>query len=281
MADSPDALPPDDAPLSVGDEEVERLLQEAESLTAEIADDAGVETVPPDPDSAPQLGDHDQPGGQREPRPDPLTAAARAEKAVKGLGDLLNDSDADTPPGTATPTLATPSDATPEDELASPPPPQQDADDFDGFSGLTDDDHDVFDAAATGGGTSEDHDETQTPDDRPTAAGEQTSAGDESANPERPAIWPRCAGAFKTTVSRLRKAPKAVPAGIRAVIIWTDKPFAGVSLGVKRALGAVALASILTGIAAWVLPGALAHNPFADMPSDTAVDAPAAQPTEE
>ncbi len=272
MTDSPDAPPPDDAPLSVGEEEVERLLQEAEALTAQIAEDAGVDAEPADPEAVPGEEDHDPPGEEGEARPDALTAAAKVEQAAKGLGDLLTDADADASTGTTTPSPAAPASETPEDELASLPAPQQDADDFDGFSGLTAEDHAVFNSATDGDAGTDGEDEVQAPGGRPAEDGDETPSIVASAHPE-PVAWSQlCVRGLQSTVSRLRQAPKAVPAALRAAIIWTDKPFADISLGVKRILGAVALASILTGIAAWVLPGALAHNPFADMPTHTAVD---------
>jgi hypothetical protein len=244
MADSPESPTPDDAPLSVGDDEVERLLKEAESLTAEIAEDAGV-----DADAASGATGQNQPGREAEARPDPVEAAAKAEEAAKDLSDLLRDSDAPDSAQAAEPSFpSSPMEATPEDEFAPPPPGQ----------GADDDEKALDDVSGEGD--------------------EETPGTDESTDPEQIA-WPgRRIRGLKSAVSWLRKMPKIVPATLQAAIIWTDRPFAGVAPGIKRVLGVIALASILTGIAAWVLPGALEHNQFAEMPTDTAVDAPAFRP---
>jgi len=278
MADSPESPTPDDAPLSVGDDEVERLLKEAESLTAEIAEDAGV-----DPDAASGTTGQDRPGGEGEDRPDPVEAAAKAEEAAKDLGDLLRDSDAQEAARAAEPSSpSSPVEATPDTKLA-PPPPEQGSGDDGGFSDLTDDDHAAFESAAGGGAKlaqSGDVDDI-VPEDVSGEGGEETPGAGETPSSEQIAWRVRCLRRSKSAVSWLRKAPKIVPAAMQAAIIWMDRPFAGVRPGVKRFLGVIALASILTGIAAWVLPGALEHNQFAEMPTDTAVDAPAFRPSEE
>jgi len=263
MTDSPDAPTPDDAPLSVGDDEVDRLLKEAESLTAEIAEDAGVDTKPSDPDAAPDPAGQATPGDLGDAPPDPLSAAAKAETAARGLSDLLQDAEAAAPPDDAD-----------EDEFAAPTTPQQNEDDFNGFATLTEDEHAAFDSATDGGGGG--GGETPAPKEGEEEASDET----EAVTPERLALIPRCRRSLESVTRSLRSVPTNIPAGVKAVIVWTDRPFAGLSLSLKRALGAIALASILTGIAAWVLPGALEHNPFADMPTGTAVDGALLQPPE-
>lgn len=269
MTDSPDPSTPDDAPLRVGDDEVERLLREAESLTAKIAEDAGVDAERGNADAAFDPAAQDPSDELDAVHADPLAAAAKVETAAKGLSDLLRDSDENAPD---------------DDEVASLPRPQpRGTNETDGYSTVNGGDRAAFHSAAKryAGPGSTDGDEEATHGDISVEGELQSAETDKSAHSERIAWTPRCVGGLQAVATGLRKARSSVPAAMKAIILWTDRPFAGLSLGVKGILGTIALATILTGIAAWVLPGALEHNPFADMPTGVAVDAPVLQSSEQ
>ena len=111
-----------------------------------------------------------------------------------------------------------------------------------------------LEAPATEDGEAE-TDADDAPDD-PAATGAE---GLDSPVQRKP--WPSPADLKRVSLSILRAI---VNTPLRIIVIL-DQPFAEMSMGKKRLLGLVAIATVIGGIAAWVLPSLLDHNPFSDM----------------
>ena len=231
------------------DQEVEQLLNRADSLTAEIMTDTGLES--PETDS-----DHNQgtefneteaivePGGSealdnQSEEPDAEEAASQAVEQVKELNDLLRDPD-------ASPTSKSEGDAT---EEKSPPPPKKP--EADGEKG------------------------SQAPDDEmsaaPTDESDLAADGHDDALESKLSIKQKIVTASRSAVRVFTALPVLVLNSLLKSLIWLDRPFANIPTGVKRGLGIVALATLLAGIATWVLPTLLSQNPFEDMDRYTTI----------
>jgi len=269
---------PDDSPISAGAEELERLLNQAESLVADISSGVGVAD------------------GQREPRevhatpfpdkPDALAAleetAAHVDKLKRQTGEVSEPEEIPK----ATVDAEVPSDSTMGNE------PEINAEGE--FTG--------GDAASTEKPTLiKDESKERLPADRPSiefaATAEKKSVApakqkarativleppdspaakvaDQPRTPEQavdtavdqPApIVVRSVGwrRFPKLIFGMAKAIALAPVKAAiAVVVFIDKPFAGLSATTKLALGLIGLISLIMGVAAIFLPKLLQSNPF-------------------
>jgi len=230
-----------EAPLDLSDQEMERLLDEAASLSEEIA--AESEDLSGDPSLE---SDAEQKTIQGQPsRSQPAEAISADEPPATSpatdrrndLPDLLHDPDAE----------------------ATTPPPQPDA------STTPELPPRKADPRREGKSRSEEHHEADNSESEDSKA-PPSDAPDQTQPPaaKRPLRKRLAAGVGSALRSALQIPVATLNAWLRMVILL-DRPFCGWSLGVKRALGIAAVATLLMGIGAWVLPGLLNHNPFADM----------------
>ncbi len=269
---------PDDSPISVGAEELERLLNQAESLVADISSGVGVAD------------------GQREPKelhatpfpdkPDALAAleetAAHVDKLKRQTGELSEP-------------VEVPEATVVEEEPSAP---------------VKDNELEIKDAGALAGDDSpttekptliKEVSKERLPADRPSielaATAEKKSVApakqkarativleppdspaakvaDQSKTPEQaigtavdqPApIVVRSVGwrRFPKLIFDMTKAIALAPVKATiAVVVLIDKPFAGLSATTKLALGLIGLISLIMGVAAIFLPKLLQSNPF-------------------
>ena len=269
---------PDDTPSSVGAEELERLLNQAESLVADISSGVGVTD------------------GQREPRevhatpfpdkPDALAAleetAAHVDKLKRQTGEVSEP--AEIPKATVDVEL-------PSDSAMGNKP------EINAEGELT-----GGDAPSTEKPTlNKDESKQRLPADRPSiefaATAEKKSVApakqkarativleppdspaakvaDQPRTPEQavdtdvdqPApIVVRSVGwrRFPKLIFGMAKAIALAPVKAAiAVVVFIDKPFAGLSATTKLALGLIGLISLIMGVAAIFLPKLLQSNPF-------------------
>ena len=269
---------PDDSPISVGAEELERLLNQAESLVADISSGVGVAE------------------GQREPKelhatpfpdkPDALAAleetAAHVDKLKRQTGELSEP-------------VEVPEATVVEEEPSAP---------------VKDNGLEIKDAGALTGDDSpstekptliKEVSKERLPADRPSielaATAEKKSVApakqkarativleppdspaakvaDQPKTPEQaigtavdqPApIVVRSVGwrRFPKLIFGMTKAIALAPVKATiAVVVLIDKPFAGLSATTKLALGLIGLISLIMGVAAIFLPKLLQSNPF-------------------
>lgn len=269
---------PDDSPISVGAEELERLLNQAESLVADISSGVGVAE------------------GQREPKelhatpfpdkPDALAAleetAAHVDKLKRQTGELSEP--VEVPVATVV-----------EEEPSAP---------------VKDNGLEIKDAGALTGDDSpstekptliKEESKERLPADRPsielaaTAEKKSVAPAKQKARativlepPDSPAAkvadQPKAPEqAIGTTVDQpapivvrsvgWRRFPKLIFGMTKAIalapvkatiaaVVLIDKPFAGLSATTKLALGLIGLISLIMGVAAIFLPKLLQSNPF-------------------
>ncbi|OWY70759.1 hypothetical protein B7486_14230 [cyanobacterium TDX16] len=269
---------PDDSPISVGAEELERLLNQAESLVADISSGVGVAE------------------GQREPKelhatpfpdkPDALAAleetAAHVDKLKRQTGELSEP-------------VEVPEATVVEEEPSAP---------------VKDNELEIKDTGALTGDDSpstekptliKDESKERLPADRPSielaATAEKKSVApakqkarativleppdspaakvaDQPKTPEQaigtvvdqPApIVVRSVGwrRFPKLIFGMTKAIALAPVKATiAVVVLIDKPFAGLGATTKLALGLIGLISLIMGVAAIFLPKLLQSNPF-------------------
>ncbi len=252
----PDKPPlPEDPPVTVTDDEVERLLSQAQSLAADIASLTGSGEQPAA--STPPVLDAEV------PPPDPIAATATVEQTVNELADLVGV-------GTDGPAA----ESRPPDEAPAPqetaalldppePPPPVDPTAAVEHPNEAETAGIAFDQALVGE-VEVDLDESALPPAPP--AGERE---------DPPRGWRRAASIplrkrlldlqQRLTAGAGRFA-RGMPGGIVGVFVLLDRPFAGLSPTTKQALGYVALVTILMGIASLVVPGLLESNPYAEIP---------------
>lgn len=252
----PDKTPlPEDPPVTVTDDEVERLLSQAQSLAADIASLTG-SGEQPTASTLPVLDAEASP-------PDPIAATATVEQTINELADLVGAAN---------------------DELSTEPRPPDEAPTSQETADLLDAPDSPPPAAPTA--TAEHPNEARTAG----IAFDQALVGevevdlDESALPPAPPPgeeeappggWRRATSIpmrkrlldlrqrFTTGAGRLARG---MPGGVVGVFVFLDRPFAGLSPTIKQALGYVALVTILMGIASLLLPGLLESNPYVQIP---------------
>ncbi|MBN2561241.1 MAG: hypothetical protein JXQ75_09960 [Phycisphaerae bacterium] len=230
---------PEDPPVTIKDQEVDHLLNQAQFLADDIASTTGVE---PDERGAGSSSQAPATDG-----PDPLAAAQSVEQQIAKLDDLIADAKA-------------------ESEGPSPRPPTSDASTGkskaapvrDGASGFSDLDFDADFA--------DDVDVSLDDTAEPTGGQAQRKA---PPVPKRLGV----VGLIRRMPLASRDAAlgcvKRVAVAFRdtvvTVFVALDRPFANVSPVTKKHLGYVALITVLMGIACLILPGLLEHNPYEDM----------------
>ncbi|MFQ5430410.1 MAG: hypothetical protein ACE5E1_08890 [Phycisphaerae bacterium] len=260
-----------DAPADASDSDVSRLLDEADSLSKEITADIGATSPVQDSEAVPPVG---------ESAVDPIEATARVEEDVRQLNDLLHDPDSD--------------------RAADSPDTQAEADDIDDEAPLEADEpgETVEDAAADPAVSAEtraadavDSEEASDSADRaaeepsdgtPPREEEEGEAAEESAPASEDEAEPAPAPPARRSVAAVMRSALRAGVGVprfafrtvgRLAILF-DTPFTWVSPAAKRVIGYLALATLLTGAASWVLPALLNGNPFADMTPTIEVGGP-------
>ena len=209
--------------------DMDRLLEEAESLSTAIAEDTKIDSTGDVAGAQGAEAEAGEASTDRTQAPDPLGAVQQVERSASELNDLLNDPDA------IEPAESTGKDAV-EETLVAP------------------DDWEPLESPASDDGEAE-TDADAAPDD-PAATGAE---GPDSRVQRK--AWPSPADLKRISLSVLRTI---VNTPLRIIVIL-DRPFAEMSMSKKRLLGLVAIATVIGGIAAWVLPSLLDHNPFSDM----------------
>jgi hypothetical protein len=281
---------PEDPPVTVGDGEVERLLDKAQEMAEEIAASTGVDPGAPDPQGAPQAP-ADQTTDQTTDQAadqvaDPLAGAESIEKTLAELGDLLND----------TPSVAEGSEADAAAGQADENPPEQVGQDVAAQGAEAPparaDETAVRDSPAGESvapvksvGPSEAADgasaEGSSPDFDNDLAGDvnvDLSEPLQDAEPEDVAqapdqaekVGPRTKRSIKKLIAAARNSGRHVakPAAITLVnavlipFLVLDRPFVNLSPVIKRRIGYLGLITVLMGIMSLVLPGMFEHNPY-------------------
>lgn len=235
-------------PIVMSDAELERLLDEATSLSREISEEAGeiLDEAPAEKRIAEEEAVA-QPAAVAEERETP-PAADQAQP----LPDLLQDPDA---PTAAAPADAEPEPATTEDaarEAGDPPVPAVRS------KGIETRDEEIAEKAAS-------------PEPVADESNEPEEAQEEEGRPKSPSVKERLAAACRLAMSLGRAVPIGAANGFLTIFILLDWPFRNVSPGLKRVLGMVALATLMAGIAVWVLPDMMNQNPFAQMDLHTKI----------
>ncbi len=272
MSETNPPLPSEDPPLTVSDDEVERLLSQAQSLAADIATLARVEQTP----VSAAGGTIDLEKGDL----DPAAATESLERSVDELAGLLGGPDgaASASPGSTPPagpsTVPTPGatvadaggtladDAGPGPSTAGPGPSTAGPGSSTAGFGPTEAGGIPFDNALVGDvDVSLDEAASLAPPGGgiPAAGGSRPAAALATWR-ERLGTWRRRMG---TAGGRLARR---MPGGIVGFFLLLDRPFAGVPATAKRMIGGVAVVTLLMGLLAWLLPGLLESNPYAEVP---------------
>ena len=275
MAD-PDKTPlPEDPPVTIAEDEVERLLAQAKSLTDQIASEAGME--PPAVDGIP-LGE--TPAAATIDS-DPLAVTEDVERTLAELGALVgNDAPSATEAPEPEPRGPAPRiDARPADEegaieeAAGPSERATSAASPLGAEGIAGVEEGVpTDDSGRPARSTIDFDESLLGDvavdledaDNPASANE--AVGKPAPGPVRSRTVKELLKAKVTAGPEIaRRAARAGANGSLALLEFIDRPFAGLPPTAKKVIGWVALATLLAGIASFVLPGLLEHNPYEKM----------------
>lgn len=246
--DTPEKTPrPDDAGLTVPNEEVERLLTEAQSLVAEISGELG---------SGETADDADRPSAAIPPDVDALSAVEMAAVQVETLDAALADAQ---PAVDATDLIV---EAARQRDVAAVP---EGMDDRATGEDVRDDTADV-DREKPIAGLKE-----------PVAAALEQLQGHVPAAEAAVAVPPRAA-MWRIVIRPPMRAAKFVGVMVGNVFIsvinWfvrmavmLDVPFSRIPPSAKTALGLIGLVSLLTGIFAFLAPSLMSRNPYAEMPS--------------
>lgn len=264
--EQPDNAPtPEDAPLSPGNEEIEALLQQAESLVSDIAGSVGLEQSPALPTPMPEEAD-------------PLTAVEMATYQVEQLEEAVGEAPAE--PDDVAPTMDMP-DAVREftgadaarDLLSAPvgaadlpAPSQLSAADRAPVLEPEETGHAPADSKSRRAATA-----LAEPEAVPQSHHSVTSEGpvaeteaaiEESAVPVRRSLARRI-GAVLLLVCR--NILVAVPNSLIRLVILLDRPFAGLSPNAKLVLGMIAIVTLVMGGLAIALPKLMQDNPYSSI----------------
>ena len=253
---------PPDPPLA--DEEVDRLLREAEALTLEISKETGVETC--DQDTLP-------PGTDSEVPLDAEAAAENAKSQVQELASVLSNDDvneliqraaeaseAEEPPSGAI------TECAPESGLSVEHAPT--GEDLPGS--------DLGAAAAglaplTSQATESDPEspivsgrEDPQQAAKPEPVDSETHPAESEQEQARKKIPLRAR--IKTAIRFARRcgatALLALPNACLGTLILLDRPFAGLTATTKRRIGLIGIITVVMGILSFVLPMLLSNNPY-------------------
>ena len=219
-------------PIAMSDAELERLLDEATSLSRELAEEAGVlEGSAVQPADAAAM--------------EPPDRAASATEQAKPLPDLLQDPDS---PTAAARTKAGPEPTTNIDaasQAGDPPAGRKRS------VKIETRDEQLAENASVESGAEE--------------SGEGEDAAGEEGRPRGLSVKERLAASYGLAARWGRAVPIGVANGGLSIFVALDRPFHDVTPGMKRALGMLALATLLAGIIIWILPSIMNDNPFAQM----------------
>jgi hypothetical protein len=256
---------PDDPPVTTGEDEVERLLAQAQALADDIATTTGVESAERDQDSAPSS--QDVPTGDQS---DALAAAETVEGKVTDLEGLVVGEASEPAPAEG-------ADGQPPAK-SKDPPAKPGAEAIDPPAEIAPPDKvDAADAAPPRDDPANRDTDTLLAGDvdldlgRPEEAEDDAGKGDETDSAES-----RPKGSFKERIAAARSSvtrtghwvTNAVCRATATAFLVLDRPFANVPRRAKKLLGIIGLITLLTGVAAWVLPGMLEHNPYEHLPLD-------------
>ena len=244
---SNEAVATQEPPIAMSDVDLERLLDEATSLSRELSEEVG-EILNEAPTDEGGVQDEAVATTIETAEPEPPAAAEQ----IKPLPDLLQDPDA---PTAATPAEAEPEPTTNQDaapETSDPPAPPIRS------KGIETRDEEIAEKAAS-------------PEPVGDELGKSEDAQEEESRPKGPSVKERLVASCKLAVRLGRAVPIGAANGFLTILILLDRPFRNVSPGLKRALGLVALATLMAGIAAWILPEMMNNNPFAQMERHTKV----------
>jgi len=242
---SNEAVATREPPIIVSDAELERLLDEATSLSQELADEVGKSLGET---SWKEAGDEEGVAAQAidaVEEPDATEAPPPATEQAKPLPDLLQDPDATAAKASAEPVqepAAIADAATPE--IDDPP------------------------SAPRRSERIETRDEEIAEKARAEAAENESSEIEEAQEEEHrsgPSVKERLTASCKLAVRLVRAVPIGIANACLMIFVILDRPFRGMSPGLKRMLGLIGLATLLAGIATWILPEMMDNNPFADM----------------
>lgn len=289
----PEGNPTPRDPSPMADEEVDRLLREAEALTDEISNETGVENR--NEDVAPADADPDAPV-------DVEAAAERASNRAREVADVLSDDEGDAPKGGAasaesasgrsadaqyeSPELA---DAS-TDEAGAPteePPDVSTAKsglrvEHDPKGGDSPHSGDRASAAELPPLTSRNADSIKPAPPRPrastpaaAAAAPEAESGESSTEAgageaTQPASRSSVKAGLTASLGFARRCGSAalfaLPNACLGALILLDRPFAGLSANTKRRIGLMGIVTVVMGMLSFVLPILLADNPYKDMP---------------
>lgn len=269
MSEEGNNLPPDEVPLALGKEEVERLLQEAESLVSEIAGTVGLhEEFSANSEGKPQPTPEE---------PDALSAVEMAEVQVEQIEQAVG---VDDPPvfdhhaTAAGNTIATneelPVSATVQldarrilpDEGTLPVAPRTD-------SPLKEKPPAQF-ASDVATLTAPEAKAPLTTEPATVGTMESAHATQEvvAATTDAratPKDRPRLLRVIFLPILIVRNIVVAIVNNFVRLLLLLDRPFAGLSPTARMVLGMIGLISLLLGVAAFVLPGLGTHNPYEKM----------------
>lgn len=298
MADQEKMPLPEDPPVTIREDEVERLLEQAQSLAGEIASTAGAEQ---------RLADENHPSQSVDlisstEAADALSTAEDVERTLSDLNQLLNsvqqEEDQKTTNSVAPRSLVpTPQPTSAVDEAESlalqqeiasmyGPVPEPDADEVTGESAW-----DVTTSPLASDPVIEsayDFD-PQLLKDLNIDLGESGEVNQETPDIldgllDTKPLTPRRSikEILRHTSKSLLKVGKfaalAMPYTILFFLKIVDRPFAGLSPTAKNLIGFSGIATLILGIASWVLPGMLKSNPYEALPTNQAQIEQVAEP---
>jgi hypothetical protein len=271
----------------ISDEEIEQLLQQAESLVDEIADETSAELVelaPPAADilhssatdaslspgspgdaswSAPAPIQEDDASGTPFPTKldidlpaaEPLEAIAQTGAIADEMTAILNDAaiadSTDPAPATGTPK----GEPIAEQAIAPPPPmPETVLLPVRALNSVRPD------SPVAGLSEIAPREEKATVADAPSS---NDSTAPSVGRPAGARFRARLAATGRGVVFILGAVPIAIVNLLLRLIVLLDRPFARFSVESKLHIGLVALVTLFMGAAAWVLPRIASHNPYA------------------
>ncbi len=271
---------PPDPPLA--DEEVDRLLREAEALTLEISKETGVETR--DQDTLP-------PGADSEVPLDAEAAAENAKSQVQELASVLSDdevnkliqgaveaSEAEEPPSDAitecmpesglnvehAPTSDDLPGSDPGASAAGLAPLTSQATESDPESPIVSGRDDPPQAAKPGPAAPEANASERTTPEPGDSEKDPAESEQKQARKKVP-----LRARIKTSIRFARRcgatALFALPNACLGTLILLDRPFAGLTATTKRRIGLIGIITVVMGILSFVLPMLLSNNPYEDI----------------
>lgn len=263
--------PPTDPPIVVSDDEVEQLLQQAESLVGRIADDSGVEAASPEEmmNAAVELPLADP---AIEPQSDNALQAVEATDEISNeLSEILDQASE----AVSVETVAVPQEPI-DNSMVEEPDEAVDAMMESIESAALNEVLDEFDTGQPAEPVRDEKIEKTSNEDQAMEPAEPVQT--ESSTPPPETVQPQSAepppklplkkrlAAFGRAILRAMMAvPIAIVNLILRLIVLVDRPFAALASETKLRIGLLGLVTIFMGISAWVLPRITDHNPYLTM----------------